>query len=225
MKKLSLLTTFALALCLCAGTALAQEFEFETGPQELEDSAGWGIDLDTGKVAVDAGLIYFLDAVNSTFVINPKLADQAIEDLGATVLDDGRWEVEGETYTPVLAELVIDSGREPEELFEYARLPRVAYERVNVVNDIGEGALKARAFRRCRDCRATTCPFNGLCQGNTQYSNLANPARPGECKFALFRTCRQRYEPICNVTYFQCLGCNGGVTGTNQLLLWACYDC
>lgn len=217
---------FALALLLSTGPMLAEEsFRYETGPKELEESAGWGVDLDTGKVAVDAGLIYFFDPTNSTLVINPNLSDDAIEELKAVVQSDGSWLIEGKTYYPVIGELAIDSGQEPEELFAEAALPRVAYERVNIVTEIAEGALKSRIFRKCKNCTDFPCPVDGVCDGNWLYSNLPSPARPGECKFAFFRKCKQRYEPVCDITVFECLDCLGDVIGEGVLLWWSCYDC
>ncbi|MCP3958133.1 MAG: hypothetical protein GY719_09795 [bacterium] len=226
MKKRRLLTPFVLALLLCAGPMMAGEsFEFETGPDELEDSAGWGIDLDSGKVAVDAGLIYLFDAANSSLVVHPDRADQAAADLEAVIQADGSWQIEGKTYSPVVAELVIESGQEPAELLAEARLPRVSHERVNLVTEIGEGAVKARIFRKCKSCTDLPCPWNGSCFSNVLFSNITNPLRPGSCKFSIFSSCKQRYEPICNLTYFNCNGCTGGVSGTGFYWWWACYDC
>jgi hypothetical protein len=214
-----------LGLALCLGTLFALAPAFAGGSfvnddrNALDNSGSWGIDLDTGKVAIDASLLFVLDPTNRALVINPNTADEAAKELGATIERDGSWHLgDGSAYTPIKGELAIVVGDEPEGLVEASGLPAVPVSRVNLISAMASGAKRTRSWHKCSGCAgcAQGCNVNVLYTGDPSFKY---------CKFSWpWNHCSEEFKEVCKVTYFSCINCSGSVTGTTTVSTWVCAD-
>lgn len=216
----------ALLALLVAVPLHAQKTEAESGPDEFENSAGWGIDRTSGKIAIDPGLSYFYDSEKGTLVVGPDYAEDALADLGATDRGDGTWVLsDGTALNPIFGEAAIDFGYGPQEMYDAVSIPLVALENVELMKEASVNSKRRRWWRQCKNCDDFGCPLAGVCDANALFTNLSPPARVGSCKFKLFKNCTERWVPVCDITFFNCNGCTGGVAGTGTFDIWACNDC
>lgn len=210
-------------LCLAGFLALAPGAfcQDPAARQTLDRSLGWGIDRDTGKIAVDAYLLYFYDPENRVLVINGNAADQAAVDAEAKVLEDGRWLMpDGTALKPLVGEIAIFAGDEPDDLKEAMRgFPETSLSRVQLSQEVSASAERVKWFRRCNHCNACPngCSEHWLFQGG-QFRSCGSGG--------FFTRCKERSRTdYCNpVLEFACNGCTGSVIHTFDLTLWGCAN-
>lgn len=237
MKVRSVLFLFLLMLATGALVS-AQQGTVEDNAARLEASASWGVDLTSGKIAIDPSLVVYSDAPSQTIVINPKHIFEAAETLGATVLADGSFEFpDGLVVVPVVGQLAIRVGNEPEGLIEDSGLPAVDIGRVRLIPTVSDadavtkanaaraagvgpwiGEQRTRSWRTCSGC--TGCPqgCNGLSlyQGNSYRS----------CNFSWpWNRCTDRFDFRCRRTDFNCRNCTGAIIGQSATVDWSCGSC
>lgn len=214
-RSLAWLTAAALALGVAA-IASAEDSPAVT----LDKSAGWGIDRDSGGIAIDATLLVFWDPVKRTLVINPGYETEAAADVEAQIQSDGTWLMpDGSVVTPLRGQVKVLTGEEPSEARPAPGEHGTSVSRVDLTTEIGEGASKTRLFSRCRGCEA--CPRG--CQGALQWlpaPNFATCVSGG-----LFSTCKRYWRAVCPVDEHACIGCTGGVVQSGSLYAWSCGSC
>lgn len=213
-------------LCLAGLLALSPAVLGQDSAErrKLDNSLSWGVDRDTGKIAVDAFLLYFYDPVNQVLVVNGAAVKYAASDAGAEIQPDGSWRMsDGATLKPIIAEAAIFLGDEPEELREVMRgFPETRLDRVQLSS--GEASAKAersRWFKRCNRC--TSCI--GGCWGQELFQG-------GDFKTCgsggIFNSCKETgREDYCTPTLrFSCDGCSGSLLSTTNYYNWGCaLDC
>lgn len=216
-RWLSLSLVAALGLLASAPVALAQESDAEI----LDKSAGWGIDRDSGRVAIDASLLVFWDPENRTLVVNPDYEAEAAADVGAEVQADGSWLMpEAGAVVPVRGDVRVLTGEEPDELREISEArPNTTVDRVELTQQIGAGATKTRIFSRCTGC--LSCPLG--CSANILWG-AAGRYRACEPNWP-WRTCKTYWRPVCPYQIFGCIGCTGPILGTGYGYDWSCGTC
>ena len=208
------LTAAALAL----GTAAVANAE-DSAAETLDKSAGWGIDRDSGGIAIDATLLVFWDPVHRTLVINPDHEAEAAADVEALVQSDGTWLMpDGSVVTPLRGQVKVLTGEEPAEARPAPGEPSTSVSRVDLTTQIGEGATKTRLFSRCRGC--LPCPRG--CQGALLWLPAPNYRT---CEGALFSTCKRTWRAVCPVDEYACIGCTGGVIFQTSAFAWSCGTC
>jgi hypothetical protein len=89
MKVQSVLFLLMLAV---ATLVSAEEPTVKDNEARLEASASWGVDLSSGRIAIDPSLVVYSDAASQTIVVHPKHVSEAAETLGAKELEDGSFE-------------------------------------------------------------------------------------------------------------------------------------
>jgi hypothetical protein len=212
--------------------------EVEDNAARLESSANWGVHLSTGKIAVDPSLVLYSDAASKTIVTLPKHISEAAATLGATVRADGGFEfADGTVVFPIVGELVIRVGNEPEGLLEESGLPVVDIGGVRLMSPVSnadavtqaKAALKAgtrdwigeqrvRSWRICSGC--IRCPQG--CIGLSFYQG--NSYRP--CVFSWpWKRCTERFDFRCIRTDFNCRNCTGAIVGESASVDLNCGGC
>jgi hypothetical protein len=191
---------------------------FAVNRSDLDKSASWGIDVNTGKVAIDASLVYTYDPSHGSLVINPNTADEAARALGATVQGDGSWRLpDGTTLTPVRGEEAIVAGDEPDGLVEASGLPAVPVGQVQLVA-AAASSTRTRSWHKCNGC--TGC-LNG-CAVNVFYSG--DPSYK-YCTFSWpWNKCTETSQETCKTTIYSCVNCSGPILATGVLVDWVCAD-
>ena len=238
MKIRSVLFLFLLMLATGALFS-AQAATVEDNAARLEASASWGVDLTSGKIAIDPSLVVYSDAASQTIVIHPEHVSEAAATLGATVLADGSFEFpDGLVVRPVVGQLAIRVGNEPDGLLEDSGLPVVDIGRVRLIPPVSDadavtqakaaqaagagpwiGEQRTRSWRKCSGC--TGCPqgCNGLSlyQGNS-YRSCNFSWWPGD-------RCTDRFDFRCRRTDFNCRNCTGAIVGQSATVDWSCGAC
>lgn len=216
LTRWPLASLIAVALIVVAAVAANAE---ESPADTLDKSAGWGIDRDSGGVAIDAMLLVFWDPVHRTLVINPDHEAEAAADVEALVQADGTWLMpDGSVVTPLRGQVKVLTGEEPAEARPAPGEPSTSVSRVDLTKEIGAGATKTRLFSRCRGC--LPCPRG--CQGALQWLPAPNYRT---CEPAGFSTCKRTYRAVCPVDQHACIGCTGGVIFSGALYDWSCGTC
>jgi hypothetical protein len=211
----------------------------EDNAARLDASASWGVDLNSGKIAVDPSLVVYSDANSKTIVAHPKRLSEAAASLGATVRPDGAFEFpDGTVIIPVLGELSIRVGNEPEGLLEDSGLPIVDIERVRLISPVSNagtvaqaqaarklggakewiGEQRVRSWRTCGGCAGCPRGCNGLSfyQGNNyKYCTFSWP----------WNHCTERFDFRCRRTDFNCRNCTGAIIGESASVDWSCGGC
>jgi hypothetical protein len=207
MKKTFLFLAVLLSL---APAAFGQEPP--TDREILDNSLSWGTDVDSGKVAIDPSLLYFYDPENRVLVVNSRATDQAAQEAGATIDDDGTWTMsDGQALRPLLGEVAIYLGDEPAELREaMGDIPETTLARVQLATQASALSLRGRWFHLCSNCRS--CPYG--CDGATTFS-LGGTYRTCSFSFWPFHTCQETWRrDLCpGAIKYACKGCDGSITG------------
>ncbi len=225
-------------LVLIAGVLPAQAATVDDDAARLEASASWGVDLATGQIAIDPSLIVYSDADSGTIVINPKHAAAAAEALNARERGDGSFLLpDGSVVTPILGQLAIRVGNEPDGLLEDSGLPLVdiakvrlmapvsdpkAVEKARAARDKGVkawiGQQRTRSWHKCSGCNA--CPKG--CIGLSFYQG--NNYKP--CAFSWpWNSCTEKFDFRCRRTDFYCRDCTGDIVGESASVDWSCGSC
>jgi hypothetical protein len=230
------LALFSLSLAASAQTAARSR---------VERSAGWGTDLATGAVAVEASLLVLYDPATRTLVINPNFFNDAVAETQAVVLGDGSWRMpDGNVLRPLVGTEAIVLGDEPAGLLEASGLPAVAYDRVSLVDRVGIAAVDSTAMRtdgksvlvqaplqtggyalkvkhskRCAGC-SDGCGFLGCYGGREEFIPVVFGR--GRCEFKLFHRCREEFKPACRVDVHTCSPCLGPVISSWDSYDWYC---
>ena len=235
MKSQSILFLFLLTLGMLS---TAQAGTVDDNAARLDASASWGVDLDSGKIAIDPSLVVYSDAASRTIVIHPKHVSEAAATLGATVREDGSFQLpNGSVVFPVVGELAIRVGNEPDGLIEDSGLPTVEIERVRLIAPTSnadavtqaQAALKAgteewigeqrvRSWRTCSGCAGCPRGCTGLSfyQGNNyKYCTFSWP----------WNRCTERFDFRCRRTDFNCRNCTGAIIGESASVDWSCGGC
>ncbi len=216
LTRWPLASLIAVALIFVAAVGANAE---DSPADTLDKSAGWGIDRDSGQVAIDAQLLVFWDPVHRTLVINPGHEAEAAAAVEAEVQADGTWLMpDGSVVTPIQGQVKVLTGEEPAEARPAPGEPTTSVSRVDLTTEIGAGAIQARLFSRCRGCYA--CPRG--CEGALQWLPAPNYRT---CESALFSTCKRTWRPVCPVDEHACIGCTGGVVASGALYAWSCGVC
>lgn len=187
----------------------------------VDASASWGVDLDSGKIAVDAYLLYYHDPDQGVLIVNGLGYNEALAEAGATLLRDGSWLMpDGSTLKPLVSEVTLLLGDEPPELagmVTSARQTDVARIQLTASTTASARAQKVRWFKRCNRCEVclTGCFDRTLAQGG-DFKTCGSGGFFSRCK-------EQRQVGACNpLINFACAGCTGAVTGTEDLFVWGC---
>lgn len=209
------------ALLLLALSLPAALFAEGSMVEELDKSAGWGVDRDSGRVAIDASLLVFWDPQSRTLVIHPDYEAEAAADVEAVVQSDGSWLMpDGSQLTPIRGAVMVLTGEETEELLQRTEShARTTADRVDLSAEISEGAQKTRLFSRCTGC--SKCPTG--CVGALQWGAAPNFAT---CEPAgLFRTCKRYWRAVCPADEYTCVGCTGIIVASGAMYAWTCGSC
>lgn len=226
-------------LLLAAGTLFSAEAgTIEDDAALLEASASWGVDLTSGKIAIDPSLVVYSDAGSQTIVIHPNHVSEAAATLGATVRADGSFEfADGSVVVPIVGELAIRVGNEPDGLLEDSGLPTVEIGRVRLIPPASDaesvaqaqaaqemaagnwiGERRVRSWRTCSGC--TRCPQG--CIGLSFYQG--NSYR--SCSFSWpWNRCTETFDFRCIRTDFNCRNCTGAIIGESASVDWSCGGC
>lgn len=232
----------SLAIASILTLTLLPPLAAQPGPDEkeirLDESASWGIELESGQIAIDPSLVVYADSHSRTVVINPKYTEQAAKQLGAKVLPDGSFGLEdGTTVRPMVAERVIRTGKEPEGLLDDSGLPVVELDRVRLMaltsdeaTAIEDQALREAGFKgwigeirlrfwrscnSCNSCPSSECRFGIRYTGN-RYLTCGWASRPSLCLQIVSTQCSYRRYP--------CRDCSGlGILAST--VGWTCGRC
>lgn len=209
------------ALLLLSPVAMGQDESEER--RTLDSSLGWGIDRDSGKIAVDAYLLYFYDPKDQVLVVNGAAYKQALADAEAEIQEDGSWRMsDGAVLKPLVGEVAIFLGDEPEELREVLKeFPATKLDRVQLYTGVSETAERSRWFKRCNRCTGciTGCWGQELFQGG----NFKTCGSGG-----IFNSCKESgRNDYCTPTLrFSCDGCTGTLLSVTNYYNWGCgLDC
>lgn len=237
MKSLAIASI--LTLTLWAPLAAQPPGSAEENQARLDDSASWGIELESGKIAIDPTLVVYADGRNRTVVINPRYAQQAAEQLGAKLLPDGSFGFDdGSTIQPLVAQYAIRVGNEPEDLLAEAGLPTVDFARVRLMapTSTEESATEDQASRE-KGTKAVygelRLRFRHRCEGCTSCDKpcdkgvVAQGPRHRSCQRTswFWNLCLEVYAPLCFQTHFYCNDCKPPITGVSVALGWTCGPC
>jgi len=189
----------------------------------LDKSISWGIDRDSGKIAVDSYLLYFYDPINQVLVVNGAGYDYALTEAGAVEQSDGRWQMpDGLVLKPLIGEVEIYAGDEPDDLRATTQsLRSTTVSRVQLSDQVSAKATRTKWFKRCNRCQE--CPVGCFDRTLAQGGDYKTCGSGG-----FFTTCKERVQPgACNpLIEFTCAGCTGAVTQTLDLYVWGCAaDC
>jgi hypothetical protein len=236
--KTKLALASILTLTLWAPLAAQPPGSAEENQARLDASASWGIELESGQIAIDPTLVVYADSHSRTVIINPKYTQQAAEHLGATLLPDGSFGLEdGTTVKPLVAAGVIRAGNEPEGVLEDSGLPVVEIDRVRLMAVTSDeataaedqalreagfkgliGELRLRIFRRCTGC--TLCPTG--CQNGQAFLNRGYQTCEWSSRISV---CPQIIIPQCFYFRYFCRDCSGPLVGASATVGWACGYC
>jgi len=218
-KARVLLGVLSIAAAIVPAANAGGPFTDSASRGQLDRSASWGIDLDTGKVAIDASLTYMHDPEKRSLVINPNYSQDALDELKVTVQRDGSWLFpDGSSLTPVRGEEAIVVGDEPDGLVEASGLPAVRVDRVNLVAQMGGGAKRTRHWRKCNGCTGCLngCDVNVFYAGDTNYKY---------CTFSWpWNKCTEEQKETCRISVFSCVNCSGPILSTVTVNDWVCAD-
>lgn len=235
MKIQSVLFLLLLALMTVSSAEAGTVAENEA---RLESSASWGVDLTSGRVAIDAALVVYSDAASKRIVINAKYASEAAATLGATLRPDGGFEFsDGTVVYPIVGQVAIRVGNEPQGLLEDSGLPIVDIESVQLISAVSNasavkqaqaaqqtaagtwiGEQRTRSWRTCSGC--TRCPQG--CQGLSFYQGNSYKS----CSFSWpWNRCTERFDFRCIRTDFNCRNCTGAIIGESASVDWSCGGC
>ena len=199
--------------------ALGQEGEDPAARETLDRSLSWGVDRDSGKIAIDAYLLYFYDPENRVLVVNGSAVSDAAQEAGAQILKDGSWLMpDGTTLKPLLGEVAIYAGDEPEDLRTAMEgVPETSVSRVQLSEQASARAERVRWFRRCNRCNA--CPTGCFDRLLAQGGSFRTCGSGG-----FFTRCREDFRSdFCNpALQFTCAGCTGSFITTVPLFAWGC---
>lgn len=226
---------------LAVGTLLSAEAgTVEDNVARLEASASWGVDLDSGQIAIDPSLVVYSDATSRTIVVHPNHVPEAAASLNATVRQDGSFEFpDGLVVAPIVGQLSIRVGNEPEGLLEDSGLPIVDISRVRLIPTTSTAATVAqtsaaqaqaaasgtwigeqrrRSWRTCSGCTRCRqgCDGLSLWQGNSYKT----------CSFSWpWNRCTETFDFRCRRTDFNCRNCTGAILGESASVDWGCGSC
>jgi hypothetical protein len=231
-------TILLLSIFTASAVLPAQAATVDENAARLEASASWGVDLTTGKIAIDPSLIVYSDAASGTIVIHPGHVSDAAAALGATALSDGSFRFsEGTVVVPVVGQEVIRVGNEPDGLLAESGLPIVGIESVRLIPPVSDskavetahaalakdtktwiGEKRVRSWHKCSRCNGCPKGCSGLSyyQGNNYKS----------CDFSWpWNSCTEVFDFRCRRTDFYCRDCSGPIIGESASVDWSCGGC